>query len=60
MKIIPQKHQVKTTSEETQQKNKWILFAEKMHKESPLLGQSEEINKHVREFRNSFSFEREE
>jgi hypothetical protein len=45
--------------QEKEEENRWVKFAEKMHRESPLLGQSEEVNKYVREFRDSFAFREE-
>ena len=41
---------------ETPKKGRWAAVAERFHKESPLLGISEEVMKNTREFRDSFEF----
>ena len=50
IKVIPQK-------EKAEEQNKWVHFADDMHEESPLKGQSELVNARIREFRGDFSFE---
>lgn len=37
-------------------KSRWAQVAERISKENYLKGRSEEVVKHVREFRNNFSF----
>ncbi|MEN8130138.1 MAG: hypothetical protein ABFS45_08055 [Pseudomonadota bacterium] len=49
IKVIPQR--------KAEEKNKWARFADDMHEESPLKGQSELVTTRVREFRDGFSFE---
>ena len=39
-----------------EQKGKWAKIAQKIHKESPLHGLSEEVNKSSREIRENFAF----
>lgn len=41
-----------------EEENKWVRFAEEMHRESPLRGRSEELTARDREFRDRFSFDR--
>ena len=41
---------------DSKQKNRWAVFAEKMHLESPLDGESEQFSKLTRQFRENFSF----
>lgn len=43
-------------SSESFEKSKWALFADKMHKESPLRGKSGKLVRLGRDFRDSFSF----
>ena len=57
-KIIEKYEQsLSKTTIPTKQKGKWAKFAEKAHRESPLKGMSEELNKLSREFRDEFAFE---
>jgi hypothetical protein len=49
-----------TLREPSEEENKWACFAEEMHRESPLRGKSEEFITRVRQFRDEFSFNREE
>jgi len=37
-------------------RSKWAAFAEKMHRESPLDGESEQFTQLTRRFRENFSF----
>jgi len=46
-----------TRKKKAEEQNKWARFADDMHEESPLKGQSELVTARVREFRDGFSFE---
>ncbi len=50
IKVIPRQNKA-------EQQYKWTRFADDMHKESPLKGQSEIVTARIREFRDGFSFE---
>ena len=68
-KELPNAHQfavealrekMKGYRQKTTQKGKWAKIAERIHKESPLHGLSDELNKSSREFRDNFSFKHDE
>ena len=44
----------------TKQKGKWAKIAEDAHRESPLRGMSDELNKYSKEFRDNFAFKHDE
>ena len=46
----------KVSSAPIKQKGKWTEIAEKIHRESPLHGLSEEVNKSSRKIRENFAF----
>ncbi len=51
--------QTETKTEEVPGKSKWAKFADDMAEANYLEGKSEEVNKYVREFRDSFAFREE-
>lgn len=44
----------KATTAKAGNANQWVKFAEAMHRDSPLRGQSETLCRHSREFRDSW------
>jgi hypothetical protein len=56
-KGLVNRDEISTLSKEAlPKKSKWAVFAEKMHHESPLDGESENFAKVTRQFRENFSF----
>jgi hypothetical protein len=49
IRVIPRK--------QAEEPNRWARFADELHEESPLKGQSEAVVARIREFRDGFSFE---